>query len=389
MSKKGTVIYIGGFEMPDKNAAAQRVVSNGKAIKSLGHEVVFIGLSKSIKKDSTKEKYFNSDVYSKKYPINSLEWFKHFISFKYYIDIIKSYDNVKAFVCYNLSSISLLRLKRWAKKRDILIIADCTEWYEVAKGESFIKSVIKSFDIFMRMKIIQPKLDSVIAISKYLEEFYIEKGVKTIKIPPLIDSNDEKWKHKLNKSKDNIIQVVYAGSPFSLETKGQKDRLDQIVKLFIEFSKEISIKLNIIGVDKKTFIDFYKNFNGELKDDSIVFYGRVSHEEAIEKLKNSDFSIFLRENTLTNKAGFPTKFVEAITSGVPVLTNRSSNLSDFLIEGENGFWLDNTSIITLEDSLRKTLFKDKYEFLQMREKKMNKKLFDFRNYISEFESILN
>ena len=38
---KGSIIYIGGFELPDKNAAAHRVLNNAKIIRELGYEVFF------------------------------------------------------------------------------------------------------------------------------------------------------------------------------------------------------------------------------------------------------------------------------------------------------------------------------------------------------------
>ena len=44
-----TVLYLGGFELPDKNAAAQRVVANAKLLREMGFEVSFIGISKDIK----------------------------------------------------------------------------------------------------------------------------------------------------------------------------------------------------------------------------------------------------------------------------------------------------------------------------------------------------
>ena len=44
-----TIIYIGGFELPDKNAAAQRIIGNSYALKELGYEVIFLGVSKSKK----------------------------------------------------------------------------------------------------------------------------------------------------------------------------------------------------------------------------------------------------------------------------------------------------------------------------------------------------
>ena len=44
MDKK-TIIYIGGFELPDKNAAAHRVISNGKLLRDIGYNVHFMGIS--------------------------------------------------------------------------------------------------------------------------------------------------------------------------------------------------------------------------------------------------------------------------------------------------------------------------------------------------------
>ena len=41
--RQGTVIYAGNFELPDKNAAAHRVVNNAKLFKELGFDTVFLG----------------------------------------------------------------------------------------------------------------------------------------------------------------------------------------------------------------------------------------------------------------------------------------------------------------------------------------------------------
>lgn len=36
------ILYIGGFQLPDKNAAALRVLANGKILRNLGHRVIFV-----------------------------------------------------------------------------------------------------------------------------------------------------------------------------------------------------------------------------------------------------------------------------------------------------------------------------------------------------------
>lgn len=43
---KGTILYVGGFELPDKNAAAHRVLSNAKIFRELGYNVVFCGVNR-------------------------------------------------------------------------------------------------------------------------------------------------------------------------------------------------------------------------------------------------------------------------------------------------------------------------------------------------------
>ena len=42
--REEVILYIGGFQLPDKNAAALRVMSNAKAFRELGYTVVFINL---------------------------------------------------------------------------------------------------------------------------------------------------------------------------------------------------------------------------------------------------------------------------------------------------------------------------------------------------------
>ena len=100
------------------------------------------------------------------------------------------------------------------------------------------------------------------------------------------------------------------------------------------------------------------------------------------QLKCSDFQIFLRENNLANTAGFPTKFAESISAGVMVLTNHSSDLKEYLFDGENGFTLNISNEQSLVESLRNPLTLSKKE---IREKKMkiDKNTFDYRNYINK------
>ena len=62
MGDKKTVLYIGGFELPDKNAAAHRVVGIAKGLKTLGYNVVFLNSLKNYK-GSFKKQYFGFNCF--------------------------------------------------------------------------------------------------------------------------------------------------------------------------------------------------------------------------------------------------------------------------------------------------------------------------------------
>ena len=47
LENKRTILYIGGFVLPDKNAAAQRVIANAKAMRALGYDVQFLSALKN------------------------------------------------------------------------------------------------------------------------------------------------------------------------------------------------------------------------------------------------------------------------------------------------------------------------------------------------------
>lgn len=69
------ILYIGGFELPDKNAAAQRVISNAKLLREMECEVTFMGISKDIRNAPDTVEGFTSIPVP--YPTNTNDWLQH------------------------------------------------------------------------------------------------------------------------------------------------------------------------------------------------------------------------------------------------------------------------------------------------------------------------
>lgn len=370
---KKRILYIGGFDLPDKNAAAQRVIANAKLFRDLGYEIILVGLDKNIH-ETEEFVYEEFRCFNLVYPKTRLDWMKYLCSKSLYLDYIERFSP-NIIIAYNHPAVALRNLLRYTKKNNIKLLSDCTEWYE-PQG-NFIFRQIKGFDIWYRMRIVHPQLDGLIVISSFLYNYYKQQNVKALlQLPPLVDKKEDKWieaaKHK---EIEETINFIYAGSP----GLGNKDRLDMIISAMDKAISQynLSWKLTIIGIAEDIYRKIYK-INKQIPS-FVVFKGRRTHKEVLQHLMNSDFQIFIRENNLANTAGFPTKFVESQSSGLMVLTNHSSDLKDFLLEDKNGYLLDISSEETLNESILR-ISKFKKNDILLKKKYIDTEVFDYRKY---------
>ncbi len=325
-----TIIYAGGFELPDKNAAANRVVSNGKIFNSLGYKTVFAGTSYA---DEHFEglRAVGENMYESSRPKSSLEWIKRMFSIKDIEALIKADGDVGAVILYNMPFLTLMKAKIVLKKQGIKVCYDCTEWTAFTDG-SFLKRVYKAFDEILVRNFAHFVADKIIVISSLMAEKY-KKNKSLVIIPPLVDINDPVWHQKVT-DKEPGFEFCFAGVP-----DGNKERLDTIVRAF--YSIDANARLRIIGITEEDFQKIYPDFHLKKSEDKeLIFMGRLSHSDALKYVKNCDCYIFIRNSDRRNNAGFPTKFAEAFTCGVPIITTNVSDVGSYL---ENGCLLNEVS----------------------------------------------
>ncbi len=387
------IIYIGGFELPDRNAAAHRVISNAKILRSLGYSVSFISITKNFHDEKPVDLQLKSGsfkVWNVGYPRTIIEWLKYLTGISSILKIVNSNYSNKPFaiIAYDYPAIVLFRLLLFCKKNNIKLIGDSTEWY-IASG-SLLFRIIKMLDTFLRMRIINKKLDGLIVISTYLFNYYKPFVNNLLTLPPLVDKEDDIFTVNLA-STNNIKTIVYAGSPV-YGKKGVKDRIDKVLIALSEIKKRyrIDFRFIIIGISQEEFI---RIFGIESIPDNIIksvtFTGKIPHKEVLQITNHADYSIFIRDNNRVTMAGFPTKFSESIRCGTPVLTNPSSNITDYLKNGELGFLIDLTSKQTLINSILKAISQSPDKIKIMKQKCLESDTFDFRRYIKSFETFLN
>ncbi len=327
-----TIIYAGGFALPDKNAAANRVVSNGKIFDSLGYKTVFLGASYSDETfDGIRQLEGYENMFEHAHPQSSIEWIKHMFSVENIEKLIKKTGNVGTIVLYNVPFFTLLKAKRAFRKKNIKVCYDCTEWTKNTDG-SFLKKVFKAFDEILIRNFTHKIADKLIVISSMMANKY--KNSELIVIPPLVDINNEIWHQKQEKD-PNFFEFCFAGVP-----DGNKESLDKIVDAFSSLESP-KIRLRIIGITRDDFHNIYPDCDilDKLKD-KIIFMGKLSHSETIKYVLSCDCYIFIRVSDRRNNAGFPTKFAESFTCNVPIITTNVSDIGSYLKRNEKGILLE-------------------------------------------------
>jgi glycosyltransferase involved in cell wall biosynthesis len=139
---------------------------------------------------------------------------------------------------------------------------------------------------------------------------------------------------------------------------------------------------SVCGVSKETL----ESLRGVL-----TAHGRVPHDEAVEWVRNADYTLLIRDAELRYaKAGFPTKIVESLSCGTPPVCNLSSDLAMYLKDGENAYISASHDPVHIKQALEKALETPADNRKQMREnaRKTAENCFDYHQYISEMSELL-
>ena len=366
-----SVLYIGGFELPDKNAAAQRVIAIGKTLREMGYKVTYAGVSKEGFMGSTT--YEGFECFNISYPQSTKEWLRYIWQF---LPLTKLETcNPDYVILYNFPAVASLKILRYCHKKGIKVFHDTTEW-ELAEGHC-LRDIIKNIDTQLRMKYCLKKMDGVIAISRYLYDYYCDK-VNTILVPPTVDLKDEKWDRKRELTTGAIIKLVYAGSAGAK----CKDRLDSVIDVV---ARTRDLELKVVGLTHEQYV---KDF-GDIPEgcNNVMFTGRLPHKEAVEAVKGADYQMLIREDTLKNRAGFPTKFTESISCCTPLIATLSSNIGDYLIDGVNGFVVDEDNPLDKVLGCVSCLSVEKR--IEMKTYCRDNNPFDYHNYTSDLEKLFS
>ena len=177
---------------------------------------------------------------------------------------------------------------------------------------------------FQKAKVIQP-------ISSFLGKWAQGMGFKgNIELVPnavntkhfsqeFSEDELEKLKIKLGKNKDDIYLITTSRLV-------KKNAIDDVIKALTFLTDNIKFLVLGTGPDEEMLKSLAKEKGVE---DRVIFLGQISHSEMPKYLKISD--IFIRPSL---SEGFGNSFVEAMTTGLPVIATQEGGLADFLFDPE-------------------------------------------------------
>lgn len=338
-----SVLIIVPSNFPDGDAGAVRDYYFAKMYQELGYTVSVIGEGR---KDRTG--VFNGIPFISVY-IDARTKASHIIRFirmhNKYVKAIEEY--ISKFGYPEIIHINALQertinyILRIAKKHNIKVIHDSTEWYsecEFKRGKWDKAYILRNR---LNTKVIRAPI-RVVGISRYLENYYSKKGLKSTRIPVVMEANnhdDISWQED-----HEGIRLVYAGNP------GNKDYLSRIIEAtIIVYKQNKSIELHLLGISEEQAKGISSR---EILPECIVTHGRVPRSKVLEMLKKADFSVLLRPaDERYAKAGFPTKVVEAMSQGVAMICNISSDLDLYLVDGDNAIIVDGDDVDAMTNAL--------------------------------------
>lgn len=363
------ILYVGNFELPDRNAAAHRVLGIAKSLRDAGNEVYFLNTLNDYNGEGVTKIYEGFIYYECKRPSKScIKELAKLIKIK-----IEEFS-VNVLIAYNLNSWVGLNVYKYCKINGVKMFGDITEWYS-ASGNLLRKILIK-IDTEIRMRYFNKKIDGLIVISRYLANYY--KDQNTITVPPTVDLKDPKWLTVLESKSKKVF--VYSGQP------GKKERLDLMVKAFADKRFEgKNIELHVIGTDEKKFRYIF-NYDEPISE-RVKFLGRVPHNVAVDECKKAAWSVILREKTRVVQAGFPTKFVESVSCATPVLANDFSNIREYAEKYNLGVIFENQN--ALPEMLEYVIKIDDEQYAVYKENCKKCKAFDYRSWTIELDAFIN
>jgi glycosyltransferase involved in cell wall biosynthesis len=369
---RDVVIYAGGFRLPDGAASGQRCLGNARLLRSIGFRPLVIG------KLPDREPFADLAVFD---GIECREIRRRKGGAGYERSagpVMEAVADVGAhrvhsILLYNYTAFGLARVMRACRKAGIPVIVECTEWYGW-EGKGVVRNLRRIFESRWRATRLARRAGNILCATRWFADRH--PGGNVLVLPFVMD-------HAQASGPTGVAwpgggagrRFIYSGSPgLGLS----KDKLQDAISAFARMHAEgVAFQFVIVGLRREDYLAAVPGHASCLESlgDAVVFMGKVPRATAVSLLRSADFSVFFRGRNRTSQVGFPTKYAEATAFGIPVISNRTSDIADYLRDGVNGLLIEGSRRDAIEMALRRATTMSRAEVDRMKDEMARDKSF--------------
>ena len=388
---KNNLVVLTLEKFPNGDASSNRLLSLLKTFEECGYNPLVIGNGVAIDHQKTSwQTIENSCIKYKSIRSKKDSFLNKFLTrilstFIFYNELVKiDKSTIKAILTTHTTiSPGIIFLARYIFRTPI--ITECSEWHE-KKQYSGPLSLINFASFLFKFHVLCPLTGNVICISEYLAKKFSFK-CNTIVVPPTIDSNEFDQNINISTSKTHL-EIFYGGSI------NGKDDIATVAKgiLLLEKNQREKIKFTIAGPSPSALKAYFEASGIKYSEIENIInpIGRISKSDTVSRLSKSDFSILIRPVSRYSMAGFPSKLVESLASGTPIITNLTSDIGKYIEDGIQSIIVKECSKYAVANALRKALLLDENSITQYKinSKKTAIEKFHFTRFTEEIKNFI-
>lgn len=228
-----------------------------------------------------------------------------------------------------------------------------------------------------------PQFDALMPISTYIEKHYRERGMKTICLPIMADSQEFEVKQK---KYDKWYFIIPANGKM-------KDSLSSMLWAFSELENEElrKLELHLCGVKEEVVREVLGKTQFEKLKSSLIIHKWMKYEQLISLYQKMHFLVLARGISQMTMANFPSKVPETMCFGiVPIVSEVGDYTKYYLQDGVNSIFIHGCEKEECKVAIRKALqlTKEEYNTISKEALSCAKNRFDYRKWVSTVQEML-
>ncbi|MBI4711796.1 MAG: glycosyltransferase family 4 protein [Planctomycetes bacterium] len=171
--------------------------------------------------------------------------------------------------------------------------------------------------------------DRIITVSDTLKDILVSRGVPADKITVVMNAADERIfnpkAHSAIRNSQSAFVISYHGLLSDIYD------LSVVFRALVNLKDRINIKFIIIGRGPQE--TYYRNMVNRLGlNDIVSFRGHLSQEEVVGIISSVDVGIVPLKDAPLTQLAFPTKLVEYVALGIPVITADRKTIKQYFTD---------------------------------------------------------